>query len=51
MSKIFFKYEPNREAEALAQTLSLMFLTPVSNIKAEYVWASAIKNKRKIKGL
>ena len=51
MSKMFFRYEPNREAEALAQSLSLMFLTPVSNIKAEDVWASSIRSKRKIEGL
>ena len=51
MSKMFFKYEPNREADDLVQSLSLMFLTPTSNIKAEDVWASAIRSKRKIEGL
>jgi hypothetical protein len=51
MSKMFFKYEPNREAYDLVQSLSLMFLTPTSKIKAEDVWASAIRSKRKIEGL
>jgi hypothetical protein len=51
MSKMFFKYEHNREADDLVQSLSLMFLTPTSNIKAEDVWASAIRSKRKIEGL
>ncbi len=51
MSKMFFKYEPNREADDLVQSLSLMFLTPTNNIKAEDVWASSIRRKRKIEGL
>lgn len=48
MSKYFFSYEPDREAHSLAQSLSLMFLMPVTSIKAEDVWGSAIKSKRKI---
>jgi hypothetical protein len=51
MSKMFFKYDSKRKADDLVQSLSLMFLTPASNIKAEDVWASAIRRKRKIEGL
>lgn len=48
MSKYFFKYDSNKEAESLAQTLSLMFLMPNTSIQAEDVWASNIKSSRKI---
>ena len=48
MSKYFFRYESNREADSLAQTLSLMFLIPVISIKAEDVWESSMNSKRKI---
>jgi hypothetical protein len=48
MSKFFFRYEPNREADSLAQTLSLMFLIPITSIKADDVWESRMNSKRKI---
>jgi hypothetical protein len=48
---MFFQYEPGREADDLVQSLSLLFLTPVSNISAEDVWATGISRKRKIENL
>ena len=51
MYKMFFRYEPDREADDLVQSLSLLFLTPVSNISAEDVWATSISRKRKIENL
>ena len=51
MFKMFFKYETDREADDLVQSLSLLFLTPVSNISAEDVWATSISRKRKIENL
>jgi hypothetical protein len=51
MFKMFFRYEPGREADDLVQSLSLLFLTPVSNMSANDVWATEISRKRKIENL
>ena len=51
MFKMFFQYEPGREADDLVRSLSLLFLTPVSSISAEDVWATGISRKRKIENL
>ena len=51
MFKMFFRYDTSREADDLVQSLSLLFLTPVSNINADDVWASGISRNRKIENL
>lgn len=51
MFKMFFRYEVGREANDLVQSLSLLFLTPTSNIIADDVWATGISRKRKIENL
>jgi hypothetical protein len=51
MFKMFFQHEPGRGADDLVQSLSLLFLTPVSSISADVVWATDISRKRKIESL
>ena len=48
MSTLFFRYDSNNEGEDLANTISTVFLIPLSNIKVEDVWFSDIKSKKKI---
>jgi hypothetical protein len=50
MTKIFFAYQPKREADQLAKMLSMLFLAPPNAIKAEDVWLTGIRRSRKISG-
>jgi len=51
MSKMLFKSKPNRKANDLVQTLSLTFLTALSNIKAEDLSLSSVRVNHKIESL
>jgi hypothetical protein len=45
MDYLVFRFVPDREAEHLASSLSLLFLTPESKIKAEDFWESGVRAK------
>jgi len=45
MDYLVFRFVPDRQAEQLTSSLSLLFLTPESKIKAEDFWESGVKAK------